>query len=230
MSTLEVEPISSPEYSDIVTGTALLEQQFGHDPEVLALNVNLGLISGLRGVEAALSTGKDVHILGVESLELLETLFDRMADPEAPIGYRVSLSYLAEKAEVTIDQMRAVTTEYGTAIKNYRKNSKLLSRQQRQDEIDNLRPMTYYLLQGSESYVDTRLDDSFALPCEGGNDELFEPDLLREACDPYHLAIAFDPNAGQTSAKSGYTGQVQRRLFNQAVALGMAEPYEIPTQ
>lgn len=204
-------------------GLAYLQEYCQNDPKSLAANYALALWASLQQSKDAMATGHDISILGVPSQTLLGDVLLTLpigVQPADPAGRILFAEMTQDIGNTTPEQFADLLVDFLRAIHEYWAYFPNRSEVENKNIRDNLQPVFWELRYVTEGFIDRRLEQS-PLPHEGGAD-VFEPELLRDLCEPQYLRLAFrgDPSPHQ---RSGLSGQTLMRLMNEARLLELPD-------
>ena len=226
--TLPAELTPEPEPPD---GLTYLREKYPGNSEAQAANYALALVVALKHTDAAMNTDKDVSVLGVPSQQLLSDILLQLplgVNPPDSAGELLFDEFKKDIGAADPDQFKALIVEFLRVKHHYyqyfNENTDIENKAIR----DNMRPMYTEIRYLAEAYVDKVLR-GYVLPHEGGKDELLEPELLHELCEPYYLRMVFN-GAPNSHHLTGLHGETIIRLMNEARALGIAGSQQMPLQ
>lgn len=142
-----------------LVGADYLEQQYGHNPELLAQNTALGLYLAADEVEQMLSLGKqhDVHLISQPSTELLDGLLGKLEQHDAyRSGYAILTTLCSEYVgypskeglEQFISNLRQQLQRYFAGFKQTRSEALIEQRESIKHNLGIVKYMTEKYLEG----------------------------------------------------------------------------------
>lgn len=222
---LKGDQVTSPEDDYKAVGVKYLKEKYGHDINAQATNYAAAILVTLKHNDAAMLTGKssqDVSVLGVPSQELLQDVlltFPLGISISNPAGDLIFEEFSKNIGTANPEGLTGLIVDFLRGTNDYQYYLNDRTDIENKAIRDNLRPALFELRYLTERFVDTALQN-YVLPSEGGDQALFEPELLYELCEPNYLRVAFNGDPGG-KCRFGIRGENIIRLMNEARALGI---------
>jgi hypothetical protein len=217
------------------TGIYYYEQKYGHDPELLAQNVALGLVVALRDLEATLTFGPDfdTSLHGQSSQQFISDVTVKLTEQERRSAYSSLRDSFATYAGFSQpDELASLWQEFDREISAFLANFYDFDFETRLEFLERYRDTIFLTTCMAERPIDSALDN-LPMTYEGGDMKDFDDETFTEFCLPY-LSEPVNNNVFGTSSQSGISGQVHQRLILEAhhrfgadIAKKTEEPAEI---
>lgn len=198
-----------------------------NNPETLALHTFMTIVVCSRYARAAIETGQDITVIGRKSQDLMEDVATAIAADQKRAGYSLVRNQFVTSG-VEQSNNNYFIQEVVVAINRHISRFQETTFEERRVFWLNIKYALGYLTRVSDLSIN-QLIHEHPLPCEGGNEDEWDMELLHDFCDPEDLSRIF-AEIKKGSHDSGLEAEVVIRLVGQARAFDIPGAAQLTLQ